>query len=141
MVAQQEMTNGAMSNEIQEKCSDKEEFLTKKHQLNMHLDECSKKTNALGVQESGILGQVRDRVAESPLKERKKVMAEIANLERSKPGINEQMGGLMEEKGHAAAFGQLISERRNVTGCIEGLFDQRDELNRKVQAKKKTARC
>ena len=51
------------------------------------------------------------------------------------PKINEQMVVLMEEKkGDAAAFDQLMSERRNVTGDIKGLCDQRDVLNQEIQA-------
>ena len=40
-----------------------------------------------------------------------------------------------ERKGYFDAFGQLMSERRNVTGYIEGLRDQRDELNQEIRAK------
>ena len=50
--------------------------------------------------------------------------------------INEQMGVLMEDKkSHSVAFNQLVSERRNATGYIKGLCDQRDEQNQKMQAR------
>ena len=50
--------------------------------------------------------------------------------------INEHMGVLMgEKKGYAAAFDQLMSERRNVAGYTKGLFDQCDELTEEIPAK------
>ena len=88
-----------MSNEIQGKCYSKEEFLTEKHELNMQLDESSKKMNALRVQKSGILGQVRYCVAVSPLIERMKLMEEIADLERNKPKVSEYNKEEQEMKG------------------------------------------
>ena len=42
---------------------------------------------------------------------------------------------LMEEKSYAAAFDQLMSERRNVMGGIQGLCDQRDDLYQEMRAK------
>ena len=46
------------------------------------------------------------------------------------------MGVLMEEKkGYAASFDQSMSERRNVTGFIKGVFDQRYESSQEAQAK------
>ena len=45
------------------------------------------------------------------------------------------MCGLMEEKVYAAAFDQLMSERRNVTGDIKEVCDQRDEVIQQIQAK------
>ena len=145
----------AISHEMHGKCSDgkssSEEFLTKTHELEMQLGECSKKINVLRDQKSGIFGQVRDRVAECLVRDKSKLMAEIAVLESSTleiseykteeeiggvsffyewwcvTDINEQMGVLMEDKkSHSAAVDQLVSERRNVTGYIKGLCDQRD---------------
>ena len=51
--------------------------------------------------------------------------------------INEQMGALMKEKkGYAAAFDQLMSEKRNVTGCTNWTFlGQRGEMKHEIQAK------
>ena len=37
--------------------------------------------------------------------------------------------------GYAAAFDQLMSESRNVTGFFKGFCDQRDEFNPEIQAK------
>ena len=49
--------------------------------------------------------------------------------------INEQMGVLMGEKnGDAVVFGQLMSERWNVTGDIRGLCDYRYGLNHEARA-------
>ena len=78
----------AISNEIQGKYPGKEVFLTKKYELKLQPDQCFKKIGALRKQKAGILGQVRDRVAESPLKERK-THGEIADLERNKPEVSE----------------------------------------------------
>ena len=50
--------------------------------------------------------------------------------------FDEQIGLLREEKkGYSAVFDHLMSERRNVVGCIQGPFDQRDEVNQESQAK------
>ena len=51
-----------------------------------------------GEQRSGILGQVTDRVAESPLTEGKKFM-EIADLECNKPEVSEYNKKEEEMKG------------------------------------------
>ena len=64
-----------ISNQNQERCFGNEKFVTKKHELKLLQDECSKKIDALREHESWILGQVGDRVAE---------MAETADLERAK---------------------------------------------------------
>uniref|UniRef100_A0A7S1AJB0 Uncharacterized protein n=1 Tax=Noctiluca scintillans TaxID=2966 RepID=A0A7S1AJB0_NOCSC len=68
----------AISNEIQGKSSGKDEFLTKKNELRFHLDECSKKIDALQEQKSGILGQVGDRVAEN-----KEMKAQLNKMKKS----------------------------------------------------------
>ena len=49
--------------------------------------------------------------------------------------INEQIGVLMEEKGYSAAFDQVLSESRNVTGSFKELCDQRDERNQEIQTR------
>ena len=51
------------------------------------------------------------------------------------PFLNDLMRVLMEEKGYAAAFDHLMSERRNVTRSSTGHFDQCDELCLEIQAK------
>ena len=58
----------------------------------MQLDECSKKIGALREQKSVIFGHVGDRVAEGPLKERKKLM-EDADFERNKPEFSTRKKG------------------------------------------------
>jgi chromosome segregation ATPase len=68
----------AISSEIQGKSSGKEEFLMKKNELRMHLDECSKKLDALQEQKTGILGQVGDRVAEG-----KEMKAQLNKMKKS----------------------------------------------------------
>ena len=102
-VDMQEITNAiealhfqsrAISDELQGKYSDvfsgKEgSVLSKKHVFKMQLYECSKKIDALREQNSGILGRVGDRVAEGPLEEGKKLMAEATVLERNKPQVSE----------------------------------------------------
>ena len=51
----------AISNEIQEKYSGKEDILTKTTEVKMQLDELFKRIAALRKQKSGILGQVWDQ--------------------------------------------------------------------------------
>ena len=40
-----------------------------------------------------------------------------------------------EKKSYSAALDQLMSERRNVTGYIKGLVDQRNKLNHGIRLK------
>ena len=44
-------------------------------------------------------------------------------------------GVLMEDQKGYAAFDQVMSERRNVKGDLKRRCDQRDELNKEIQAR------
>ena len=124
--------------------SGKEEFYTEPHELKLQLGECFKKINALRCRNQGAWATswiaLRRALSKRERERKKKLMAEIAELQRDKPevseynkkeeemkgfdpcfskdewwyvtNINEQMGAVMEEKkGNAAAFDQLMSER------------------------------
>ena len=78
----------AISNEIQEKHSGKEEFLTKKQELRMQLDECSKKIDALREQNPGILGQVGDRAVESDLERNMPEFSKYNQKEEDMKGLD-----------------------------------------------------
>ena len=78
----------AISNEIQGKYSGEGEFLTRKHELGMQLDECSKKIDALREQKTWILGQVGDRVADSGFERNKPEVSECNKKEEEMKGFD-----------------------------------------------------
>ena len=89
----------------------------------MQLDECSKKIDEPWDQKFRDLGQGRrSRCGEWRVRS-------VSPFERT-DGCSD--GG---EEGSTAAFDHLMSERRNVTGYIKGLVDQRDELKQEIRAK------
>ena len=138
----------AISCEIQEQTSGREEFLTKTNQLRMQRDECSQQIHAFREQISRILQQDSD--------------ADIADLERNNPKVSEynkngkdmegfdpslsskhqwtnvsEQGGFLEKdkKGHSDVFAQLLSEHQNVSDDVKGFLDPRVEMKQEIQAK------
>ena len=50
--------------------------------------------------------------------------------------IDEQFALMRDErKRYSAALGKMIAERQNAVSALNGSFDQRDELDQKIQVK------
>lgn len=192
----------ALSTQIGDRSSGKEEFFAKKAEIGKRLDDVSQRWNDMKAQKDEIMGQlkgkreegiamrselnklkkdmpytseeqIRDRihaieqqmVTESvTLKEEKRMMEEIKNLKKSTAkvsqysdmeskvkeaasdsnlslkerldGINGHLTAIMEEKKKVhEEYGELMKQRTEQMGDMPQLFENREDLNKQIQAK------